>query len=196
MIRTKKLALITAFLILFGGVFHHPCFGASEKYKLQPTDVIKITVHEQPDLETKARITQDGFITFPLLGKVRIADMTVQEVEQTIKELLEKDYLVNAQVVVFIEEYKPRQVSVIGEVYNPGKYDMPEEKDMTLLEAIAMSGGFTKDAKITNVKIIRVKNTKKLTMEVNVKDITEKSEKGKDIKLEADDIIIIPESMF
>lgn len=187
---------ITAGILLMMFSINTASFSAGEKYRLEPSDVISITVHEQPDLETKARVTQDGLITFPLLGKVPVAGKTVQEVEADIKELLEADYLVNAQVVVFIDEYKTRQVSVIGEVYNPGKYDMPDEKEMTLLEAIAMAGGFTKDAKTRGVKIIRVRNSKKNTINVNVDDITEKGEKEKDIKLETDDVIVVPESFF
>ena len=173
-----------------------PALAQKAEYKLQPTDILKITVHEQPDLTTKTRVTADGYITFPLLGKINVEALTVQELERTIKDLLEKDYLVNAQVLVFIEEYHPRQVSVIGEVNAPGKYDMPEEKDMTLLEIIAMAGGFTEDAKITDARIMRVKDGEKITIKVNVKDITEKGQKKKDIVLEADDIVFVPESFF
>jgi polysaccharide biosynthesis/export protein len=173
-----------------------PVFAQNEKYKVQPTDVLKVNVHEQPDLDTKTRVSQDGYISFPLLGKVYVKGLTVQEIEKQIKDLLEKDYLVNAQVVAFIEEYHTRQVSVIGEVHNPGKFDLPEEKAITLLEAIAMAGGFTKDAKDAEVKVIREKNGKKETVTVNVKDITEKGEKNKDIVLEPEDVVFVPESFF
>ena len=105
--------LISASLII--------CMGAqvvsAEKaeYKLQPTDVLSITVHQQPDLTTKTRVTTDGYITFPLLGKIKVKGMTVQELEREIKDLLEKEYLINAQTLVFIEEYHPKQISVIGD---------------------------------------------------------------------------------
>jgi len=148
------------------------------------------------DLQTKTRVTSDGYITFPLLGKIYVAGSTVQDLELKIKELLEKDYLVNAQVLVFIEEYHPSQVSVMGEVNTPGKYDMPEEKDITVLEAIAMAGGFTKDADVNGTRIMRVKGGKKKTIKVRVKDITVRGQKEKDVVLEADDIVFVPESFF
>jgi polysaccharide biosynthesis/export protein len=166
------------------------------QYKLQETDVLTITVHGFPDLTTKTRITADGYISFPLIGKVMAKGLTVQELELKIKELLEADYLVKAEVLIFIEQYHPRQVSVIGEVNNPGKYDMPSEKGVTLLEAVAMAGGFTKDADINNTKIMRVEDGEKETIKIRVKDITEKGEKDKDIILKADDIVYIPESFF
>ena len=167
------------------------------EYKIQPTDVLKITVHEQPDLTNYTRVTSDGYITFPLIGKVHAKDKTVQDLEIEIKHLLEKDYLVSAQVMIFIEKYHPKQVSVIGEVNEPGKYNMPEEKDMTLLEAIAMAGGFAEDADINSTKVIRVNDKgEKVTIRVTVKDITNKGQKEKDINLNPDDIIFVPESFF
>ena len=173
-----------------------PSISWASEYKLQPTDVLNITVHEHPDLSTRTRVTQDGKITFPLIGKVDAEGLTVQELEEKIRELLEAKYLVSAQVLVFIEEYHPRQVSVIGEVNSPGKYDMPEEKDMTFLVAIAMAGGFTEDADLNKARVIRVKDGKKETIIIKVKDITEKGLKEKDVIIEPDDIIFIPESFF
>ena len=136
------------------------------EYKLQSQDIISITVHEQDDLTTRTRVTADGFISFPLIGQVDAAGLTVQGLETRIKYLLESDYLVSAQVLVFIEEYHHRQVAVMGEVKSPGKFDMPDEKAMTLLEAIAMAGGFTKDAHIDKTIIIRVKGGEKVTIPV------------------------------
>ena len=184
--------LVIALLSLFLAV--STPFAQKPEYKLQQTDVLQIMVHEHPDLATKTRVTADGYVTFPLLEKVNAEGLTVQELEKKIKELLEKDYLVSAQVVVFIEEYHHRQVSVLGEVNTPGKYDMPYEKDMTVLEAVAMAEGFTEDADTNNTRIIRVKDGEKITIKVRVKDITNKKEK--DVVLQADDMVFVPESFF
>ncbi len=165
-------------------------------YRLQPSDVLTITVHGQPDLTTRTRITSYGDISFPLLGKVPVRGLTVRDVEEKLKELLEADYLVTAQVLVFIEEYRSRQVSVIGEVNKPGKYDMPLERSVTLLEAIAMAGGFTKDADTRNVSIMRMEAGRQKTVRINVKDITDKGAKEKDPLIEPDDVVVVPESFF
>ena len=102
----------------------------------------------------------------------------------------------NAQVLAFIEEYNARQVSVIGEVKSPGKYALPGEKEMTLMQAIAMAGGFTKFADLTKTKIMRMEDGKKKTIVINAKDITERGDKDKDIILQAEDIVVVPESFF
>ena len=164
------------------------------EYKLQATDVLKITVHEQPDLDTNTRITTNGYITFPLVGEVRAEGITVRELQTRIKNLLERDYLTTAQVHVFIEQYRIKQVSVIGEVNNPGKYDMPAERDTTLLEAIALAGGFTKDANENGTQIIRVRNSETKTIAAKVSDI--KKGRVKDVVIEPEDIISVPESFF
>jgi len=173
-----------------------PACSQGSEYRLQPTDVITITVHNQPDLTTKTRISSDGSISFPLVGKVEAVGLTVQELEHRIKDLLETDYLVTAQVLVFIESYHERQVSVMGEVNEPGKYDMPEERDLTLMQAVAMAGGFTKHANTTKTRVMRMENGKKKTIIINIKEITEKGRKDKDIMLCPEDIVFVPESFF
>lgn len=194
--------VIRPFLVFFAvcaavSLFLNPSVRAqTSKYRLQPTDVLTITVNGQPTLDTKTRVTTDGFITFPLVGNVKAEGLTVQDLEERLKNLLEKDYLVSAQVVVFIEQYHPRQVSVIGEVNKPGKYDMPEEKDMTLLEAIALAGGFTKNAYLKKVKVMRVKEGEKQVLVVDVRDITIRDQKEKDIVLQMEDVVVVPESFF
>jgi polysaccharide export outer membrane protein len=191
--RPAALTLIASLLVM---AMAAPAYAVSSEYKLQSTDVINITVHGQPDLTTKTRITSDGSISFPLLGKVPAQGLTVQELEHNIKTALEKDYLVSAQVIVFIEEYHQRQVSVMGEVETPGKFDMPSEKDLTLMQAIAMAGGFTNHADITKTRVMRVENGENKTIVIDVKLITEKGDKDKDIVLNPEDIVFVPESFF
>lgn len=166
------------------------------EYKFLPTDVLSITVHDQSDLNTTTRITADGNITFPLIGTVAAEGLTIGELEASIKRLLEKDYLVTAQVLVFIKEYHARQVSVIGEVNAPGKYDMPEEKNITLLEAIALAGGFTRVADINQTQVMRVTNGVTKTMIIRVSNITKKGQRDQDIPIEPEDVIFVPESFF
>lgn len=190
------ISITTLVVILFVAAFAAAGAAENPEYRLQPTDVITITVHGQPDLTTKTRITSDGYITFPLLGKISIQDLTVQELESKLKALLEKDYLVSAQVLVFIEQYHSKQVSVMGEVNTPGKYDMPGEKDMTLMQAVAMAGGFSKHADITKVKVMRMESGDKKNIVVNAKDITQRGDQDKDIVLKPDDIVFVPESFF
>lgn len=193
----KKIIFFIGTLALSAGVLlSGRLFAQNPDYKITAADVLNITVYQQSDLTTKARVSADGYISFPLLGKVYVRDMSSDELAQKLKELLEKDYLVNAQVSVFIEQYHPRQVTVLGEVVKPGKYEMPAEKKITLMEVIAMAGGFTKDAALNNTTILRMEKGKEKAIKVKVRDITIKGQQGEDVILEPGDIVNVPESFF
>lgn len=193
----KKIIPVFLALSFFVGLFlAERLFAQSPDYKIQSTDVLNISVYQQSDLTTKVRVSADGNISFPLLGKVYVKDLSADELAQKLKELLEKDYLVNAQVSVFVEQYHPRQVTVIGEVVKPGKYDMPAEKKISLMEAIALAGGFTKDAALNNTTVLRTENGKQKIIKVRVRDITMKGQKQDDVVLEPGDIVNVPESFF
>ena len=193
----KKIICLFLALGFFTGLFFPgSAFAQNPDYKIQPTDVLNITVFQQPDLTTKARVSADGYISFPLLGKVYVKDLSADELAQELKELLEKDYLVSAQVSVFVEQYHPRQVTILGEVVKPGKYSMPTEKKITLMEVIALAGGFTKDAALNSTTVLRTENGKERVIKVRVKDITVKGQKEDDIILEPGDIVNVPESFF
>ena len=79
-------------------------------YRLRPLDVLNIKVFKEPDLDTVYKIGTNGMIVMPLIDSVKVAGLTVQDAQKRIKELYEKDYLVNADVSIFIAEYSPQRV--------------------------------------------------------------------------------------
>lgn len=170
-----------------------PSFTAPEEYRIGPENVLQIDVYygkEQKMLQ-KLKVSSRGFIIFPLLGEVEVAGLTVSEVGEKLTQLLEKDYLVNPQVSVFVEEYS--NVSILGEVEKPGSY--PIQGSLTIVELISQAGGFTKIASPNKVKIIRtLPGSAKQEMRVRVKDIINKE--AQDIPLKAGDVVIVPESLF
>jgi polysaccharide export outer membrane protein len=167
-----------------------------KQYKINPTELLQITVYQEPDLERTVRVTNDGCISYPLIGKVQVSGLTVIEAEEKIAALLGKDYYVNPQVSIFIKEFQAEKVVIIGEVKNPGAYDLPQGREITLLEAVALAGGFTKVASADSIRIIRVENGKQKYIPVRVSDITKGGDKSKDIILKPGDIIYIPERIF
>ncbi|MCK5214496.1 MAG: polysaccharide biosynthesis/export family protein [Candidatus Omnitrophica bacterium] len=171
-------------------------YAAPDNYRVQAEDVLQITVYEHDDLNTLARVSANGKISFPLLEEVQVSGLTVNQIEKLLKKLLEKDYLVKAHVQVFIENYRVKQVTVLGAVTSPGKYDMNRENETTVLEAIAMAGGFTNVADFNGTSIIRKKGETKTTLPIRITDITKKGMKEKDIAVEHGDIIFVPESFF
>ena len=171
-------------------------YSSSEEYRIEAGDVLTVTVYEHPDLTTELRVTSNGEIMFPLLGIVDIEDLSVSQVEEKIRFLLEKDYLVDPQVNVFIKEYHPKKVFVMGFVNKPGEYELFKDRPTTALEAITMAGGFRRGAAENSTKIIRVEDGEEVTIAIKVTDITKKGNKDKDISIKPGDIIVVPESFF
>lgn len=190
---SNQLRLFTFLLIL---LLLFPFIVNSSEYRIEPGDVLVITVYEQPDLTTKVRVTTKGEISFPLLGTIQVSGLTVNELQKRLTELLEKDYLVNPQVNVFIEEYHPRKVFVIGAVNKPGEYELFKDRPTTVLEAITMAGGFKEVAAQNNTRIIRVGGSQEQTIPIKITDIIQKGDKSKDIPVEPGDIVVVPESFF
>ncbi|MBU1911930.1 MAG: polysaccharide export protein [Candidatus Omnitrophica bacterium] len=195
-IRAKKILkgfTVIALVLSLGCAIAHT---EGEEYKIETGDVLTITVYEQPDLTTKARVGPRGEITFPLLGNVDLTGLTVSETEEKIEFLLKEDYLVNPQVNVFIEEYHPKKVFVMGFVNRPGQYELFRDRPTTILEAITMAGGFKEGAAQNGTKIIRMEDGQEVTISVKITDITNKGYKEMDIPINAGDIVVVPESFF
>ncbi len=167
-----------------------------QEYRITAEDVLQIKVFEEPDLTTTVRVASNGEITYPLLGTLSVGGMTVSEFQGKITELLAEDYLIDPQVQIFIETYHSRNVSVTGAVSRPGSYPLPEGKNMTLMEAITMAGGFTEDAAINSARIFRVENGLPKTVNVKAKDIIKKGDRSRDVEIFANDVVFIPERMI
>ena len=129
--------------------------AAPMEYVLCSRDVIMIRVFEEPELETKAVISQDGTITMPLLGSVKVGGIAVGKATRLIRDLLAKDYIVDPQVNLSVLESKQRQFTVMGQVQRPGVYSLPLDQPMQLLDAIATGGGFTARAAPSKVTVQR-----------------------------------------
>jgi len=110
-------------------------------YLLGPGDVIRITVFQNPDMQTDTRITDQGMITFPLIGSVQVGGGTATQAEQKIAAALKSGGFVRQpQVNVVVQQFRHRQVSVLGYVSRPGRYPM-EDQTLRLADALALAGG-------------------------------------------------------
>jgi polysaccharide export outer membrane protein len=122
--------------------FALPAYGQEPRtYVLAPADVISVTVYNQPQLTGKYVVEADGLITFPLLGRLTIGGLTLRAVEDQLRERLAKGYLNNPQVTVAIAAYRNQQVFVMGEVRQPGAFQL--SAPITLIEALARAGSTT-----------------------------------------------------
>lgn len=120
-------------------------------YTLGIGDVVKITVYGHQDLSGDFTIEPDGVISFPLIRDVPAAGYTADELENTIAAKLSPEYIVDAKVSAEVQAF--RSMYILGEVKNPGKYEYVP--NMTLLQAIAIAGGYTYRANENNADVTR-----------------------------------------
>jgi len=164
-------------------------------YHLAAADLIDVTVYQDPDMNRKVRVNTNGTVALPLIGAIKIGGMTLIEAQAGIEAKLAK-FLVNPQVSLFIEEYGNKTIYVMGEVTKPGSYPIPTESRMTVLEAISTAGGFTPVAAQDRARVLRYVNGASVTYNINIKEITQQGQKEKDMVLEPNDIVYVPQSFF
>jgi polysaccharide biosynthesis/export protein len=151
-------------------------------------DIVKITVFQNPDMTTEARISEGGTITFPLLGNVQVAGLTTAQAEQRIAEGLKKGgYVVQPQVNLFLSQLRSRQVSVLGQVSRPGKYPM-EEASMKLVDLLAMAGGSTGADTVT---IMRRNGSGYNKSEIDIPELFLKGDLSSNIEVGNGDIVYV-----
>jgi polysaccharide export outer membrane protein len=109
-------------------------------YEVGPGDVLEIAVYGNDDLSRVPTVQTNGSISYPLLGEVQVAGLTVAEIQRKITNLLEKDYLVRPQVEVKVHEYQSQFVSVVGDVNSPGR--KPLRGRTRLIDLLTEAGGF------------------------------------------------------
>ena len=117
---------------------------ATGEYGVGPGDVLEVNVIGNDDLSRIPTVQTNGAITYPLLGEVQVAGLTVAEIRRKLTNLLEKDYLVKPQVEVKVREFNSQYVSVVGEVNSPGR--KPLRGRTRLIDALLESGGFKASA--------------------------------------------------
>ncbi|MBI3548184.1 MAG: polysaccharide biosynthesis/export family protein [Elusimicrobia bacterium] len=168
---------------------------ARRDYRISPGDLIDVAVYGDQELSRKARVGQNGKISMPLVGSILIGGLPLLDAEDAVREKLRKFYI-DPHVTLFIQEYGAKQVFVLGEVQKPGTYRIPSETRMTVLEAISTAGGFTPVAGLDRTRILRSVQGKNQIISIKVTAITKQGEKDRDVELQPDDVVFVPQSYF
>ncbi len=170
--------------------------AAALDYVLLPSDLLSVQIFQEENLKRDVRISKEYSITLPLIGKVDLKGKTLRQAEDLIRELYDRDYLVNPQVNVVVVEYAQRSVNVIGQVNQPGAVLFPQEQGLTLLDAISRAGGFSRLADRKQVKLTRTNADGKTdTYIINANDLIGGSSSNS-WPLLVNDIIFVPERII
>lgn len=168
-------------------------------YVLQPQDVIKVQVFQEEDINKQGdglSLSQDSTVTLPLIGTVSLKDKTVRQAEEMIRALYDKDYIVNPQVSVTVVKYADRSVNVVGSVTNQGRIQFPQERGLSIVDAISLAGGQTRLADLKHVRLTRTNSngdTESTTIDV---DAMMKKGGTDSVPLQPGDVVFVPERIL
>jgi len=110
----RDLPVILAFALLLLPLWAAGAPASATDYTLESGDVVGVKVFQEPDLDRELRVSQEGELYFPLIGKVDVKGRTLAEVEQVVRDAYDRDFLVNPQVNIVILKYQVRTVNVLG----------------------------------------------------------------------------------
>lgn len=160
-------------------------------YVLGAGDVVKITVFQNPDMTTEARISEEGKITFPLIGQVEIGGVTPAAAEARIAGRLNSGgFVLNPQVNMVVSQFRSRMVSVLGQVGKPGRYAI-EERSATIADMLATAGGVLATGG-DEVIVVRKKGDQEERITVDLDAGLTSGNLAPNVELENEDTLYVP----
>src|SRR5215472_4933973 len=161
-----------------------------ESYVIGAEDVIAVYVWKEPDMSKSVPVRPDGMISLPLAGEIKAAGYTPVQLQDVLADAMKK-YVSEPQVTVVVEKIASLSFNIVGEVNRPGYF--PLTRRMTVLDAIAMAGGFKDFAKTKKVYVLRTAaNGSEQRLPFNYKEVIKGQNPQQNIELQPRDTIVVP----
>lgn len=183
------LAFVLALALVLGPAGQRPALA---RYVLDYGDSITVTVKDAPQYSFGGAIRPDGVVTIPYLGELEIRGLTPDQVRERLREVLGK-VLRSPEISVVVSNYRPRVVTVLGEVARPGNVDL-SRADQSVLDTIALAGGFTDHAIPNQVVVLRGNGPSTRRIPVDVAHMLQTGDLSGNVKLEPGDRVQVPRS--
>ena len=153
-------------------------------------DVLAVNVWKEPDISRSIPVRSDGKISLPLVGEVQATGRTPLKLERDIAARL-RSYISEPEVTVMVQQINSQKFNILGQVVRPGSY--PLQNSATVLDAIALAGGFRDFAKQKGIYILRQNpDGTQSRIPFNYKDVIKSKNPNENIKLQPRDTIIVP----
>lgn len=160
--------------------------SASPGYLIGPGDLLRIIVWKEPDLTLDVAVRLDGMITLPLIGDQQAAGRGPSQLASTLATGLQR-FIENPRVTVSVSQATSARIYVIGQMVRPGEFALSGR--MTVLQALALAGGFKDFAKPESIVIVRGDQA---VIPVNYKRIADGKDVSQNVLLAAGDTIVVP----
>jgi polysaccharide biosynthesis/export protein len=162
----------------------------SKTYVIGESDVLDVDVWKEKEISRAIPVRPDGKISLPLIGEIQASGMTPLQLQDDITRRL-KGFLANPEVTVIVTDPRSHHFNVVGQVAKPGTYPLTES--MTVLDAIAATGGFRDFAKQTKIYVLRAMPDGTLArLPFNYKDAIKGKNLQDNVTLKPGDTIVVP----
>lgn len=191
--RPARAALVPLVLIwLWIVALFDPALTWAQDYRVGEGDVIDVTVYDHQDLSTTTKVNHEGLITIPLLGRVTVTGMNVTQIADKLTSLFADGYIVDPQVNVAVREYRSKKAVILGQVNDPGIFELRDST--SFLELISQAGGFTKQAgsRALIKRRTTTKNEQTEIITIDIEDLVEGGKTALNIEIIDGDNIYIP----
>ncbi len=163
-----------------------------ETRKIMAGDVLDVHLVDEPTWVVNKRVPEDGLINFPYIGDISVKGKTISDVERTVRAKLLDGYYVKPEVVANITSYVVQTISVLGKVARAGSVELPPDREIDVIEAIARAGDLTALAKKDKIELRRGNEVRLLRYD----ELKGATDPGKRIFVKAGDVIYVPEKFF
>ncbi len=167
--------------------------GYTLEYTIDVGDVLNISVWEEKNLNQEVIVRPDGRISFPLAGDVPAAGLTFTQLKEELIQKL-KEYIKYPVVSITLKKLGGKKIIVLGEVGWPGVYSVTGKK--TILEAVALAGGFTDDAVLSSVILVKGGLQHPQAKRVNLSRAIKRADMSQNVTLEPEDIVYVPKKFI
>ena len=172
-----------------------PAFSDRDaRYRLQPEDKVEVQYRYTPEYNAVVSIQPDGFVSLPLVGDVKLAGLTLEGACAAIAQKA-GERLASPEVSILLREYVKPYFVVAGEVTHPGRFDL--HGNVTVVEAIAQSGGFKESSKHTQIVLLRKTDPEHAQVRLlDMKHLMSASGIREDLALRSGDMLIVPQTFI
>ena len=160
-----------------------------EPYRIQPGDVLTISVWKEKDLQDDVLVRPDGGLSFPLTGDQKAAGLTVEQLRQAIDAKLRR-YIPDPVVTITVKGIGGNRVYVVGKVNRPGEF--PFSRPLDVMQSLSLAGGATPFAEVNDIVILRRENGKLTSIAFRYEDVARGRHLDQNILLKSGDTVVVP----
>lgn len=191
MTKTYLKATVSLLLLFLwnGSAYAQQNVAAGEAYRVQPGDLLFISVWKEPELQKEVLLRPDGAFTFPLSGEINARNKTVEDLRVELTQRLAR-YIPDLVVTVSVLQINGNKVYVIGQVNEPGQFIVNPRVDV--MQALSMAGGTTPFADLKNIRILRRIGDEQIALEFRYDDVIRGRNLQQNIILQSGDVVVVP----